>query len=139
METKKAEFRVHHAVFVEARFQKVTSEPQPCGNTQISRNGLIYKRELDGSKHEPLFKQLYLILALSDSFISSSDDQQAGENSVNWDQERQRTASIYIMLLIELERKEIVQYRRAIYLFTSIVPFPNFAGVKGWGWFGGLK
>lgn len=41
-----------------ATFWRVTSKPQPRGNTQINRNGLINKREPASNMPESLAKQL---------------------------------------------------------------------------------
>lgn len=45
------------------RWQNITSKPWPCGGTQTIIIWLIYKRELPGTKPEPVAKQLYVRLA----------------------------------------------------------------------------
>ena len=55
---EKAESETCHEAPKGVTCQGITSKPQPRGDTQINRNGLIYKRELASKKPKTLAKQL---------------------------------------------------------------------------------
>lgn len=100
MEKNKVEPGRGHVASGELRCPKIMGKPQPYDDIQISRNGLIYTRELAINKLESSAKQLYWILTSESLFHKQLWGSTGGEKSVHWDWEPQRKTSKYSYLSV---------------------------------------